>query len=143
MSSNSKGSKNPEGESDDVYRAYAAYDEAVSNALRVGIPDPETQKRALWDFHKGLWVNCERVVSQDVEHPCLKAGFCPYGGLVEVYPLPGMKMPGGSVHQQTNRSCGLFGHDCPAHYMAENVTERTTVTRRPRRTRSKQETKGG
>jgi len=46
--------------------------------------------------------------------PCHMTGFCPYGQLVEAFPL------------RENRdyfSCNLFGHDCPVFYHAESVTE--------------------
>jgi hypothetical protein len=43
--------------------------------------------------------------------PCRIVGFCPYGGLVEMYPHRGRK--------NNKMSCSIFGHDCPVFYNAE------------------------
>jgi hypothetical protein len=45
--------------------------------------------------------------------------FCPFGGLVEEYPL----------HDgDTHMSCEVFGHDCPIFYQAEMFSEDTEPT---------------
>jgi hypothetical protein len=44
--------------------------------------------------------------------PCHFTRFCPYGNLVENYPLGDSEM-----------SCTVFGHDCPAYYQVELFTE--------------------
>ena len=42
--------------------------------------------------------------------PCKMTSFCPYGELVEMFPL----------HDPRNKmSCKVFGHDCPVFYHAE------------------------
>lgn len=68
---------------------------------------------------KAAWVNNKKIVNEDIEKPCVKLDYCPYGQLVEVFPLS---------HPHTKYSCveanGAiipFGHDCPAHYHAELV----------------------
>ena len=42
--------------------------------------------------------------------PCRGCGFCPYGILVEEFPL---------VDNEDEFSCSIFGHDCPVFYVAE------------------------
>lgn len=54
----------------------------------------------------------ERVKS--VCKPCWELKYCPYGVLVEDFPLE--KDP-------TEKSCRIFGHDCPVFSVAEPVTE--------------------
>jgi len=49
--------------------------------------------------------------------PCHDTGFCPYGQLVEEFPLH----PEG----YTEFSCRLFGHDCPVFYCAEPLCEKS------------------
>ncbi len=38
--------------------------------------------------HNGKWINNEVPLWKDVIKPCKLCGFCPYGELVEEYPLP-------------------------------------------------------
>lgn len=46
--------------------------------------------------------------------PCWELKYCPYGPLVEEFPLP----------EFTNhRSCRIFGHECPVFTVAEPLTE--------------------
>ena len=67
------------------------------------------------------WLNAEKVIHPDLEKPCIRLDYCPYGQLVEEFPL----------HEtDTKLSCSLengaiipFGHDCPVHYHAELVKE--------------------
>jgi len=47
--------------------------------------------------------------------PCHKLGFCPYGQLVEEFPLKQNPNP--------EISCEVFGHNCPVFHCAENLTE--------------------
>lgn len=49
-----------------------------------------------------------------IDKPCLKLGYCPYGVLVEEFPLK---------DKRTNKSCKIFGHECPVFYVAEGVKE--------------------
>lgn len=50
----------------------------------------------------------------EIEKPCKTADYCPFGILVEYFPLKG---------KSDGRSCKVFGHDCPAYYLADFVTE--------------------
>jgi len=46
--------------------------------------------------------------------PCWEIKYCPYGSLVEKFPLH---------ENNTEKSCRIFGHDCPVFYIAEPFTE--------------------
>ncbi len=46
--------------------------------------------------------------------PCWEIKYCPYGPVVEEFPLK-------SIHD--DKSCRVFGHDCPVFYVAEPFTE--------------------
>lgn len=46
--------------------------------------------------------------------PCHDTGFCPYGQIVEMFPIK---------HTRDQYSCTVFGHDCPAFYLAEPLAE--------------------
>jgi hypothetical protein len=45
--------------------------------------------------------------------PCWEIKYCPYGPLVETFPLS----------PEDERSCRIFGHHCPVFYVAEPLTE--------------------
>jgi len=51
---------------------------------------------------------------QAVCKPCWELKYCPYGPLVEEFPLPEI---------DTHRSCRIFGHECPVFSVAEPLTE--------------------
>lgn len=104
---------------------------------------------------KGKWLNTETIVAPQTHHPCGKLGYCPYGQLVEEFPLHmtatkyamekgwyakftkkdgwipcGKRDRGASPDlnracQEVNEphSCGAFGHDCPVHYLREDIVE--------------------
>lgn len=68
---------------------------------------------------RSKWLNTKKVIHPDLEKPCIKLGYCPYGQLVEEFPLR---------DEYTKLSCAFengaviqFGHDCPVHYQAELV----------------------
>lgn len=46
--------------------------------------------------------------------PCHDTGFCPYGQIVEMFPIK---------RTRDQYSCAIFGHNCPAFYMAEPHAE--------------------
>lgn len=46
--------------------------------------------------------------------PCWELKYCPYGSLVEDFPLES---------EPTEKSCRIFGHNCPVFYTAEPFTE--------------------
>ena len=50
--------------------------------------------------------------------PCNELGWCPYGPLVEQFPLKG----------KSNISCSVFGHDCPVFYVAEGFADKKPIT---------------
>jgi len=68
-------------------------------------------------------INIVHVSEPDVEKPCKRLGYCPYGALVEEFPL---------IHNRQNKlACTLengaivqFGHNCPVHYLAELVDKK-------------------
>ena len=49
-----------------------------------------------------------------ITKPCHDYGFCPYGQVVEIFPF---SEPRGEC------SCKVFGHDCPAFWLAEPLSE--------------------
>lgn len=59
-----------------------------------------------------IWTNITKVIKSNLtkEKPCIKCGYCPYGPMVENFPLDNSKL-----------SCPIFGHDCPMYYNAENI----------------------
>lgn len=52
--------------------------------------------------------------------PCWELKYCPYGPLVEEFPL---------AESPDDRSCRIFGHDCPVFTMAEPLTETRELRR--------------
>ena len=54
-----------------------------------------------------------------IEKPCYKTGYCPYGQLVEAFHIDALPY--------TEFSCQLFGHDCPAFYCSEPLTEKHKI----------------
>jgi len=61
----------------------------------------------------GEKVNWEERVKA-VCKPCWELKYCPYGPLVEDFPLKS---------ENDEKSCRIFGHDCPVFYVAEPLTE--------------------
>lgn len=49
-----------------------------------------------------------------IDKPCHKLGYCPYGPLVEHFPLK---------EKRTKNSCSVFGHECPVFYVAEGFID--------------------
>ena len=64
-------------------------------------------------FVTSMWLNNHTIINKDAKKPCHLCGFCPYGDLVEDFPLVS---PG-------KYSCKVFGHDCPVFYHSEKVKE--------------------
>lgn len=60
------------------------------------------------------WVNNVVPIWKNAVKPCKVLGFCVYGGIVEMFPIE---------KKSTDRSCEVFGHDCPVFYNAEAVSE--------------------
>lgn len=61
----------------------------------------------------GKKINWARRVKA-VCKPCWEIKYCPYGPLVEDFPLKA---------EPDEKSCRIFGHDCPVFYVAEPLTE--------------------
>ena len=62
------------------------------------------------------WLNTTVIINKTIERPCNKCGFCPYGSLIEEFPL-----------EDNNMSCKVYGHNCPAYYHAEFITEKAWI----------------
>jgi len=58
-------------------------------------------------------INWEKRIKA-VCKPCWEIKYCPYGPLVERFTLK---------EQRDERSCRIFGHDCPVFFVAEPLTE--------------------
>lgn len=79
---------------------------------------------------KGHWLNTTTVIYPDIEKPCIKLRYCPYGTLVEEYPLYHMDDYPNKEHgeklaclSKNNNGLMQFGHDCPVHYHAEYLAQ--------------------
>ena len=67
------------------------------------------------------WINNKERIWKHMVKPCRILGLCPYGQLVEEFPLK----------QRRNKfSCTEFGHDCPAFYHTEFWCEDKKVTKK-------------
>jgi len=64
-----------------------------------------------------MWLNTTKIIKENLnkKKPCLSCGYCPYGGLVEVFPL--------KENRSKNISCPVFGHDCPMFYNGEDFSD--------------------
>lgn len=62
------------------------------------------------------WLNTKEKIwkADEKEKPCHILNFCPYGQLVEEFPLK---------EKLDEYSCETFGHDCPVYYHAEGFVE--------------------
>lgn len=63
---------------------------------------------------KGKWINNEVPIWKHVVKPCKLCGFCPYGQLVEEYPLPPMtraEMVNHNEYMQKALSEGVFDEE--------------------------------
>jgi len=49
-----------------------------------------------------------------VTKPCKMLMYCPYGSLVEDFPV---------ANVDDECACGVFGHECPAYHVAENFVD--------------------
>jgi len=60
------------------------------------------------------WTNTIKPLpeNKNKKKPCLVLGYCPYGCIVECFPFTDKEL-----------SCPVFGHDCPMHYNAEELSE--------------------
>ena len=54
----------------------------------------------------------KKPIHKSITKPCKKCNYCPYGKLVEKFPL---------AKRESMMSCEIFGHECPAFFLAELV----------------------
>lgn len=66
------------------------------------------------------------------DKPCLKLGYCPYGYLVELFPLHGIQTERFKPKRNA-KPCEIYGHDCPRYYVAENLTKRDREVLEPKK----------
>jgi len=62
----------------------------------------------------GEWLNVSEIIDQNAKKPCHRLGWCPYGKLVEEYPIR---------EQISDYTCKVFHHDCPIYYQVEYTSE--------------------
>jgi len=67
------------------------------------------------------WLNTTLILHPDIEKPCKKLAYCPYGQLIEEFPL--RDEPSKLSCTTENGAIIQFGHDCPVHYHAELVAK--------------------
>lgn len=60
------------------------------------------------------WLNTSEIIEKNAKKPCHRLGWCPYGKLVEEFPLR---------EQISEISCKVFQHDCPIFYHIEYTSE--------------------
>jgi hypothetical protein len=59
--------------------------------------------------------------------PCLELNYCPYGPLVEQFPLPYNTLQDAEEDKMSKtdreKTCTVFGHICPVYFASEPFTE--------------------
>jgi len=58
------------------------------------------------------WVNTKKIIAPKAKFPCKKLDYCPYGQIVEIYPI---------MARRGKYSCPTFGHNCPVFYTSEKL----------------------
>lgn len=80
------------------------------------------------------WINDETRIwkKNQIDKPCHTLGYCPYGQLVEEYPLHPEFPDDADLNAlakegtlNTGYNCTVFGHDCPVFYQAERIDEKS------------------
>lgn len=74
----------------------------------------ETEEGQQLTYNALRYINNKSVIDPQIDKPCRQLKYCPYGSLVELFPLG---------KDRTELSCRVFGHDCPVHYHREHITE--------------------
>ncbi|MDP3013105.1 MAG: hypothetical protein Q8M92_02600 [Candidatus Subteraquimicrobiales bacterium] len=59
-----------------------------------------------------VYLNNTEIIWKNIVKPCKLTGYCPYGPLVEEFPLG-----------EGKEKCEVFHHHCPAFYHAEPLGE--------------------
>jgi len=62
---------------------------------------------------RGKWLNTKKIIAPKASKPCRKLGYCPYGQLVEEFPI--------RAKRHRKYSCPVYGHDCPVFYHKEKI----------------------
>ena len=73
---------------------------------------------------KSMWLNNIKVLKENINRtkPCHKLGYCPYGCIVEEFPLIEEKIRR-KYKKDVIVNCKVFGHHCPMFYNAEDLDE--------------------
>lgn len=80
------------------------------------------------DVVEGYWNH----FSKHVFKPCFVLDWCPYGPLVEDFPLDPDDLQGWELHDGvTPVACEVFGHMCPAYFSAEPMLDPTACESLP------------
>lgn len=61
------------------------------------------------------WLNTSEIIDKNAKKPCHRLGWCPYGKLVEEFPIK---------EQKSEYTCKVFHHDCPIFYHIEYTSEK-------------------
>ena len=80
------------------------------NTKKILLPPYKNPK----DKAEKLWNEFYRDLNNAKLKPCHFCGFCPYGSLIEAFPI---------TIKRTKYSCKVFGHNCPVFYHAEPLAE--------------------
>jgi hypothetical protein len=60
------------------------------------------------------WLNTSEIIDNNAKKPCHRLEYCPYGKLVEEFPVKG---------ENSGFNCKAFHHDCPIFYHIEYTSE--------------------
>ena len=61
------------------------------------------------------WLNISEIIDKNAKKPCHRLGWCPYGKLIEEFPIR---------EQPNDFTCKVFQHDCPIFYHIEYTSEK-------------------
>ena len=87
--------------------------EVLKRHKELGDKSPLTKVFDMKDLESSKTNSDDHNTKKDeLEKPCWGLGWCPYGQLVEEFPLTGGEL-----------RCTVFGHDCPAYYHCEEIAE--------------------
>jgi hypothetical protein len=63
----------------------------------------------------GEWLNTSEIIDKTSKKPCHRLGWCPYGKLIEEFPIR---------EEESEFTCKIFQHDCPVFYHVEYTAEK-------------------
>lgn len=91
------------------------------NELQIEDQKGRTQALNAW-VHK--WTNKR---NNTICKPCWELNYCPYGPLVEQFPLPYKTLQDAQEDKMSKsdreKTCSVFGHICPVFFVSEPFTE--------------------